>query len=215
MTTNPMPSGMPDLHSFESTFISIIVGLIVARVLHSLAVLIKCRGRCRITPIVPMWLCVILLYEIHWWWGLVTWAHLGRSMSVFLVSLLSPMFAYLAVEIFGLDMPETATNDARFDLTSHYASAVRGFLVFASLAVAASIPPYVLLPNIWDGTTGVLLHTMNAIRGGAALLLLGLAFIPAVRRSDNRSYVSGIHYAGVVAAGALLLTFIVYANQRV
>lgn len=203
-----------EIHTYATTFAAILVGLVVARALHSFAVLILCRDRCRHSATLKLWLTVVVLQQAQWWWGLATFAHLGRSFWMFLVTLVSPIAAYLAVELLSVTVPESLTAERPFNVAEHYHRNARAFLICSAVTIGGTVPQHILLIDIW-GRQGSIVDQLNLVRCGAVVMLVVLAVLPPTRLLGDGHRVTWSHFAGAVASLTLLVAFSAIARQAV
>jgi succinate dehydrogenase hydrophobic anchor subunit len=208
VTESSYPFDEGDFHQFVLTFRSLIDGLAVAALLMSLAGLVRNASRVRHCFTLYLWMFVLLIYLYHSWFGLWTYAHLGRTTLSSFVVVGRAAVAFLAVQIIS-PPPAEPGGAGTIDLPAFYVAVARPFLVLAGTAVALSIVEYLVLPT-HSGTTGRWTDAGNWVRVAAVSLLVGLGYTAPVRAGSEKDVmVSAIQPVMAVCALGLLLAFVI------
>jgi hypothetical protein len=205
------PFGSKDFFNFVLGFRGLIDGLAVASLLTSVGLIIKHRNTVRHCPTLYAWMLLLLLYLYHSWFGLWTFAHLGRTTLSSLVVIGRAAVTFLAVQLLCPSADELAA-EKRTDLPAFFASVAQPFLLLAAVAVSLTIAEYQVLPTHNGSATGWV-DPLNLIRVSAVALLITFAFQPPSHESDGRITLRPWQPLLPISGLILLVAFIVVAKH--
>ncbi|MGB0920846.1 MAG: hypothetical protein ACPG06_02110 [Alphaproteobacteria bacterium] len=177
-----------DQYSFVITFVSIILGVAIAKSLEAIGKPLKRGTQSDFYPLHAMAGSLLVLLIVQYWWGIFdersieNWTFLN-----FLQFVLTPILFYFTAEVFS------PGNDGQDTRTYYWRHIRTGLLVMALLFVNN-----IMTDLLWPEISGDIIA--QAIRGTAILVLAGMA----ISRSEK------LHYAGYIffylAFAAFVLT---------
>lgn len=192
-------------------FRGLIDGLAVAALLVSVGQIIKNRDRIRHSATLYLWMLVLLVYVYHSWFGLWTFAHLGRTWLSSFIVVTRAVITFLAVQLLCPSSEELANPNVT-DLPAFYAKVARPFLVLSGVAVSFSIAEFQFLPNR-DGTQVAWDDELNVVRAAAVVLLIAAGHLAPVTKRSDAGRVSTIQPLVALFALVLLFVFIARSGQ--
>jgi hypothetical protein len=164
-------------HEYVFIAVSIILGLAITRMLHTVAILIRVHDRVIFHWATALWaLCVMAFVLQFWWvgWGLrdvVDW-----RFTDFLVLIVGAIFVYGAAEM-ALPVPDDDGDDDELDFLHH--SEGFGRLSVLSMLIYLCMGPYVNLAVAIEPPPVMLALLLPAIGVG---MLLAMAIFPRIFR---------------------------------
>lgn len=163
-----------DQYSFVITFVSIILGVAIAKSLEAIGQPLKRGTHSDFYPLHAMAGSLLVLLIVQYWWGIFDERSIENwSFLHFLQFVLTPILFYFTAEVFS------PGNDAQDTKTYYWRHIRTGLLVMALLFVNNTITDF-----LWPQISGDPLS--QAIRGVAIVTLIGMA----ITRSEK------LHYAG-------------------